>query len=394
MSLDTTINDPSEDLLQVRSRICNMMLMASAVLALPAVSASLYRSVNIGWRWEMALHVVSALALWGLLIYKKSIPYPVRAGSIVSIFLFTGLAGFWAFGLVSGANPMLLMAPVLATVLFGKRTGIIVTIGIVLMMVLTAYSFIYGGRVFIIDFNVTAPYLPGWIAYTLVVIMSVATIISAISMSNQHLEQALLNSKQSEHDLERQVVERTLELEDAKQKAEQQARTDVLTGLNNRRAFFEYAEVIDAQSRRYNHTYVIAMIDIDHFKAVNDTWGHDTGDCALKAISHIILDVLRETDIVGRIGGEEFVAILPETTITEGAALAERLRATIEESAVETTQAPITVTISIGVAALGDLNGTLDGVVAHADAAMYQAKNDGRNKVQLHAQAEKVVIGA
>jgi len=227
-----------------------------------------------------------------------------------------------------------------------------------------------------------------------VVIMVIATTIAAISMSNQHLEQALLNSKQSEHDLERQVIERTLELEDAKQKAEQQARTDVLTGLNNRRAFFEYAEVIDAQSRRYNHPYVIAMIDIDHFKAVNDTWGHDTGNCALKAISRIILDVLRETDIVGRIGGEEFVAILPETTISEGAALAERLRATIENTAIETAQAPITVTISIGVAALGGLNGTLDAVVSHADAAMYQAKNDGRNRVHLHAQGEKILVGA
>ena len=394
MRLAAFVNEPCEDLLQVRSRICDLMLMASAVLAVPAVSASLYRSVNIGWRWEMALHVFAALALWGLFIFKKSVSYPVRAGSIVSIFLLTGLSGFWAFGLISGANPMLLMAPVLATVLFGKRTGVIVTIGIVSMMIATAYSFVYGGRVFTIDFNVTAPYLPAWIAYTMTVIMTIATTIAAISMSNQHLEQALLDSKKSAHDLERQVVERTLELEAAKQRAEQQARTDVLTGLNNRRAFFEYADVIDAQSRRYNHPYVIAMIDIDHFKSINDTWGHDTGDCALKAISRILLDVLRETDIVGRIGGEEFVAILPETTITEGAALAERLRATIESTTIETTQTPITMTISIGVAALGDLNATLDEVVACADAAMYLAKNDGRNKVQLHTQAKNVVIGA
>lgn len=401
MKSKTPLDEACEDLQQVRSRICDMMLTASAALVVPAVSASLYRSVNIGWRWEMALHVVAAALIILLWVFRKSVPYTVRAGSIVSVFLFVGLSGFWAFGMVAGANPLLLMAPVLATVLFGKRLGISFAIAIVFMMIITAHSFIYGGRVFEINFNISGTFLPAWIAYTLVVILAVATSIAAISMSNRHLARALTNSKNSQkelahlnRDLENQVFARTLELEAAKLKAERQARTDVLTGLNNRRAFFEYAEAIDAQSRRYNHAYVLAIIDIDHFKLVNDTWGHEAGDDALKIVAKIISRALRETDIIGRIGGEEFAIILPETTPEKGMALVERLREAIEEAVIQSPKGDIRVTISIGVAALGDLNCALEKIVTDADAALYQAKREGRNRTVVHQERSKASIGA
>lgn len=401
MKPDMPMDEASEDLQQVRSRICDMMLAASAALVVPAVAASLYRSVNIGWRWDMAFHVAAAALIVLLWVFRKSVPYTVRAGSIISVFLFTGLIGFWAFGMVAGANPMLLMAPVLATVLFGKRLGISFAIAIVLMMMITAYSFVYGGRVFEINFNISGTFLPSWITYTLTVVLVTATSIAAISMSNHHLAEALINSKNSQTelidlntDLENQVLERTLELEDAKQKAEQQARTDVLTGLNNRRAFFERAERIDAQSRRYNHAYVLAMIDIDHFKLVNDTWGHEAGDDALKVVGQIIFKSLRETDILGRIGGEEFAVMLPETTVTEGALLVERLRKAIEDAKIQTSKGEINVTISIGVAALEELNSSLDTVVANSDAALYLAKDAGRNRVELHRGSSKILVGA
>jgi diguanylate cyclase (GGDEF)-like protein len=367
------------------------MLAASAVLAIPAASASVYRSVNIGWQWVMALHIAAAIFLLVLLIFRKSIPYNVRAGSIVCLFLFVGLSGFWEFGMIAGANPMLLISPVLATVLFGKRLGIFFAVAMVFMMMLTAYSFIYGGRVFNIDFSVSETFLPAWTAYLLTVILVVATSIAGISMSNRHLASALNNSRNSQiaimdlnRNLENQVSERTLELEEARLKAEQQARTDVLTGLNNRRAFFEYAEIIDAQSRRYNHSYIIAMIDIDHFKSVNDTWGHEAGNATLVVVGGVISGVLRETDIIGRIGGEEFGVILPETSIKEGTLLAERLREAVEGTKIQTANGEVNVTISIGIASFDDTGDTLNNVVANSDAAMYQAKNTGRNRIELH----------
>jgi GGDEF domain-containing protein len=109
----------------------------------------------------------------------------------------------------------------------------------------------------------------------------------------------------------------------AKKIAEQQARTDTLTGLSNRRAFFEYTDVVDAQARRYQRSFVIAIIDIDNLKVSNDTWGHHAGDIALKEIASVISKVLRETDIVRRIGGEEFSVILAETLHEDGIHMAD-----------------------------------------------------------------------
>lgn len=395
------MHNTSEDLRHVRSRICDMMLAASAVLVLPALTASLYRITNIGWQWAMAAHIAAAVLICGFFLFRKSIPYTLRAGAIVFIFLFVGMVGFWELGMVAGANPLLLVAPVLATVLFGKRLGIWFTVAMVTMMLLTAYSFVFGGRVFHIDFNMHDSYVPAWATYLLGVIMAVATSVAAISMSNHHLSSALVQSRQSQNeltalnlDLESQVSQRTAQLEAAKQEAERQARTDVLTGLNNRRAFFEHADDIDAHSRRYDHAYVIAMIDIDHFKAVNDTWGHEAGNTTLQSVGRIIAEMLRETDVIGRIGGEEFAVILPETAVREGTSLAERLREAIERSVIETPQGPINVTISVGIAALDTHSETLERVVANADAAMYLAKNAGRNRVEVHQGQSRAVQGA
>lgn len=395
------MNDTSEDLRHVRSRICDMMLAASAVVVIPALAASLYRITNIGWQWSMAAHIAAAVLICGFFLFRKSIPYTLRAGTIVFIFLFVGMVGFWELGMVAGANPLLLVAPVLATVLFGKRLGIWFTVAMVSMMLLTAYSFVFGGRVFHIDFDLHDTYLPAWATYLLGVIMAVATSVAAISMSNHHLSSALVQSRRSQDeltalnlDLESQVAQRTAQLEAAKQEAERQARTDVLTGLNNRRAFFEHADVIDAQSRRYDHAYVVAMIDIDHFKAVNDTWGHEAGNMTLQTVGQVISGMLRETDVIGRIGGEEFAMILPETAVREGTSLAERLREAIESTVIETPQGPINVTISIGIAALDTHSETLERVVANADAAMYLAKNAGRNRVEVHLGPTRATLGA
>jgi len=388
------IAKPFDDLRHVRSRICSIMLFATAILALPATSASVYRSVSIGWQWEMGLHIATTTFIWVILIFRKSIPYTVRAGSLVFLFLLIGLVGFWNLGMIAGANPLLLLSPVLATVLFGKRLGIPFAIAMLLMMIVTAYSFILGDRILEIDANASAPYLPAWITYLLTVILAVATSIAAISMSNHHLTAALTKSRNSQieleslnKDLENQVSLRTLELENSKKKAEQQARTDVLTGLNNRRAFFEYAELIDAQSRRYKHTYMIAMIDIDHFKQINDTFGHKTGDAALVIVANAIAQALRETDIIGRIGGEEFSVIMPETALEDGLLLAERLRKSIEQTVIQTPKGDTNLTISIGIAVHDDQNLSLEKVMANSDAALYSAKNAGRNKIQCFQES-------
>lgn len=170
----------------------------------------------------------------------------------------------------------------------------------------------------------------------------------------------------------------------AKQIAEQQARTDTLTGINNRRAFFEYADIIDEKARRDGHSFVFAMIDIDNFKSINDTLGHDIGDIALKDVASVMSKHLRKTDILGRIGGEEFAVIFPETSVKEGLNMAERIRKDIEEHVIKTPKGEIKLTVSIGITSLEDHAIALKGIIGHSDLALYKAKSEGRNKVKLY----------
>lgn len=173
------------------------------------------------------------------------------------------------------------------------------------------------------------------------------------------------------------------ELKAAKLAAEQLASTDVLTGLNNRRAFFDHANAIQDQAKRYGHLYSVIMLDVDFFKQVNDTHGHAIGDKALQAVADAILEYTRLSDISGRIGGEEFAIILPETGADSALQMAERLRKAISQITVPIKNANIGFTASLGVAQNKDHHLTIEEVIAVADKALYQAKKEGRNKVVL-----------
>ncbi len=158
--------------------------------------------------------------------------------------------------------------------------------------------------------------------------------------------------------------------------------TDALTGLHNRRHFFELAEQETARSQRYGRSLAVLMIDIDHFKAVNDTYGHQAGDAVLQKLSAVAGKVSRGSDIIRRIGGEEFALLLPETEAHQAAAAAERLRVALAETAVQAPGAPaLHVTVSIGVTTLMPADGTFDTILARADAALYAAKGSGRNRI-------------
>jgi len=161
-----------------------------------------------------------------------------------------------------------------------------------------------------------------------------------------------------------------------------QAREDYLTGLANRRHFLEQAEAQLAHVQRYGNTLSLLMLDIDHFKDINDTYGHKIGDLVLQRLSHIMRGTLRTVDIIGRIGGEEFVMLLPETHLQEAVEAAERLREMVTEAEIVLeTGTVLHVTVSIGVATLRDKAANLETLLSRADQALYQAKAAGRNKV-------------
>ncbi len=191
------------------------------------------------------------------------------------------------------------------------------------------------------------------------------------------------------------VVRATRELSDALQSllrlrreleiehriASNAARTDELTGLNNLRAFKEQADTMLAYTRRHGLPLCALMLDIDHFKQINDSHGHAVGDRVLQAVATQLKTTLREADLCGRLGGEEFGVLLAGADLNEARQIAEKLRMAIQAIALPANDTTLHVTISVGVAEAATACPDTTILLAQADAAMYRAKSNGRNQV-------------
>ena len=158
------------------------------------------------------------------------------------------------------------------------------------------------------------------------------------------------------------------------------AMTDALTKIYNRRKFFEIAELEFERSRRYQHPLSVIMMDIDHFKLVNDNYGHAAGDVVLKQVAKICQDSMRNVDILARYGGEEFVVMLPETTVDEAQLTAERLRMLIARTPIMVDQVSLPITLSFGVVELDSTCKNIEELLDRSDQAMYHSKRHGRNR--------------
>lgn len=162
----------------------------------------------------------------------------------------------------------------------------------------------------------------------------------------------------------------------------QQAHTDFLTNLNGRRYFMELAEIELARTVRYGGALSLLMLDIDHFRKINDSYGHKTGDRVLRALAELCRKSLREVDIVGRLGGEHFALLLPETDEAHALEVAGRLRQALAGHGLSLTAGRfVRFTVSIGVATLKNKECDLDKLLSQADEALYEAKRSGRNRV-------------
>ncbi len=172
-------------------------------------------------------------------------------------------------------------------------------------------------------------------------------------------------------------------LNEAKQQAEALSRTDDLTGVRNRRGLLEDARMLFNLARRYGTGLLLAMIDMDYFKQVNDRYGHASGDKVLIRVADTIQNNIREVDVFGRYGGEEFLLVLPGMEAEHGLQTLERLRKLVGELRFRVDQDEFAVSCSIGVAALSEKNSRVEDLVAAADRALYRAKKNGRNRVEL-----------
>lgn len=195
------------------------------------------------------------------------------------------------------------------------------------------------------------------------------------------------------------VAENLLTREHANESLMMFAFTDHLTGLRTRGYFEQQLALEIKRSARKEEAFALLMLDIDHFKTLNDTYGHGIGDQVLREIAVVLTEDMREVDTVARYGGEEFVIILPETTGPEGLAVAERIRHAVAErtflSGPEMSGiAPLQLTISIGIANFpADSHGKRE-LMGFADAALYAAKSQGRNRVVTHAMVMEAIAPA
>jgi len=194
----------------------------------------------------------------------------------------------------------------------------------------------------------------------------------------------LLGALRDQEQLNDQLLIKTGKLNKANEKLTLLATIDSLTGTFNRRHFLELADLEIARSRRYRNPVSVLMLDIDFFKKVNDHYGHAAGDEALREVSAACMQSLREQDIFGRLGGEEFAIILPETNESGGVEIAERIRKNIENLTIKASDVDFNVTMSIGLAQFSPQikpNQTAVDLLQVADLALYQSKENGRNRV-------------
>lgn len=205
-------------------------------------------------------------------------------------------------------------------------------------------------------------------------------VLAELANGVNHMAQQVAMTQQ---ELRRQVHLATSELRHQKEAAELAARVDALTQVLGRRSFTEEANAEIQRSIRYQQPLALLIIDIDHFKSINDSHGHATGDAVLFHFAQLLSRELRENDLIGRIGGEEFAVLLPGSLAPQAERVAERMRTSVEHSQIQVRGQPLHFTASFGVAEFQPSELGLESLMARADAALYDAKRQGRNRVLL-----------
>lgn len=317
----------------------------SAVLA---ISEGQWRFVGHDKRprgpWVLALLTMIAVALAGEL---TSAQWQRAAGAIgvglVALTVAWQFAGRWPHGLRGAGRACALLLALFATV-----------------RIVRGSQFIYAGP----EFDVLAPQAISILSYTANAMFVTLWGFGFIFLCAARMEAELAESRASLHEL---------------------ARKDPLTGLLNRRAFFEDAAGELARARRYRTPLALLMIDIDRFKSVNDDHGHPAGDRLLCEIGRRLQAELRTSDLLGRIGGEEFAVLLVQTPEAQALQIAERLRLAVAQTEIESEGARIARTASLGVAVGAELPASIEDFMRTADQALYRAKHAGGDSVERSA---------
>lgn len=336
--------------------------LASALLLSIILWPHTERPVLIGWLTALLIASIARLALFAA--YRRASPKGIEVVAWERPYLTTLLmtSAVWGFGGVWIMPDSLLYETVVCYFLMGMAGGAISVYSAIRPFAIAAIAMVLlPATVWMMSKGEATPFVMGAAPFLLFISALRASKVLSASLHQSYLLAHELNA--------------------SKEAAERLARTDTLTGLNNRRAFSELAQASIRFCQRQGSPVSAIVLDLDHFKQINDRHGHSVGDQALQHIARILQESLRKSDICARNGGEEFAVLLPDTTLDEATQVAEKLRIAIASQPVQTTSGALSVTASMGVASS---NADFETLLRLADAAMYQAKQAGRNRVFSH----------
>lgn len=353
-------------------------LLGAAIysLSVPTIT-SFWDFWTIWWLGDgMGVLLVTPLVLGWLQGPRRRLErrHPLEATALLALTL---LLTIWVFSQVATDSfprrPFLLFPlPLWAAVRFGVRGAATIVLLFAAIAITATLNDV--GPLLAYTPADTVLLLQGYLAVLAFSSLALAALVQELRTTHDELDR--LN-----RELEARVEARTQELRRANLLLEELASIDSLTGASNRRHFLEQARIEISRAKRLGLPLSVIMLDIDFFKSINDRFGHEIGDRALIALAATIHATLRGGDIFARVGGEEFIVMLPGQKLSDALQMAERLRLLIEQN--EVPGCPVRTTVSAGVAALENEVEGIDDLLRRADRGLYRAKNRGRNQVCL-----------
>lgn len=336
------------------------------------VPLSLTRIFITGWLPLYSIHIGILVTLAALFFLRARTSYSIKVGSIVCIFYLISLLSFVYYGKHTG-NPLYFgLCLLIAAIFLSFKQSLYIFITIALTLVYLNFSGLFDETrdaiLFMSTYCITVFWLIKFIAFSVIFVTS----LMGAGWINQLLKLTVDN-----------LNTQKIELEKAQQQLITLSLTDPLTGLSNRRALREFTDKEFEHYKASDEVFSVMVVDLDHFKKINDTYGHDAGDAVLKNVASILKKEIREREFIARIGGEEFIVFLPRTHLAEAEVVAERIRESIERAQINSNGSDIPISASIGISEVQEYDENMKKVFYRADKALYLAKDKGRNQVVI-----------
>lgn len=354
-----------EQIERIRQSLLTPVLVLGGLAGLFATVMGILRLPLLGWSFFVVMSFVGGPLLILLFLLRRRLSYRASVIGLVAIMYESGFVSQWNLGYMGGgAYMLLLVAPALCAVFLGARQAAAMFALGLLTSALMAWGWLTGRLTSQFDVGAYMQLPQGWISYLVLNGLFAAFLVLSLILLWSKLQEAWAHMQHLNDELAHRAA------------------VDRMTGAWNRGHFMDLAEQALRQAERSGQPLAVLMLDLDHFKDINDSHGHATGDEVIKALAHIAQAALRKSDFLGRMGGEEFAIVLPDTPQESALLVAERIRQQVESFRLVRLGVPdVHMTVSIGLAM--NLTSSLDQVLAHADAALYRAKNKGRNQVVI-----------